>query len=424
MKDCPLRPVSTVDSINAEVRVPPSKSYTNRALIVAALADGPSTLINASRSDDTEYLLNALSQFGVGIERRNESLEVSGTSGVVRSPGDVLFIGNAGTAIRFLTTFAGLAEGATTLTGDEQMQRRPLADLLGALHAAGIRSSSNNGFPPVTIYGGNFNGGRIDISGAISSQFVSSLLLSAPYAKHPVSLHVRGKLSSLPYIDMSLHVMRTFGAKVDSMDSSVFTVSNRDRYIGQSFRIESDATSASYFFAAAAITGGRMTIRELSSESLQGDLKFLKVLTDMGCTVTHHNDTIELRGGKLFGVEVDMNELPDCVPTLAVLAAFAKGQTTINNVRQLRFKETDRLTAIANELTKIGAGVELFEDGLTIHPRPLHGAAISTYNDHRMAMSFAVVGLRVPGIQIEHPACVSKSFPNFWEEFSKLESEK
>ena len=167
-----------------------------------------------------------------------------------------------------------------------------------------------------------------------------------------------------------------------------------------------------------------MTIRELSSESLQGDLKFLKVLTDMGCTVTHHNDTIELRGGKLFGVEVDMNELPDCVPTLAVLAAFAKGQTTINNVRQLRFKETDRLTAIANELTKIGAGVELFEDGLTIHPRPLHGAAISTYNDHRMAMSFAVVGLRVPGIQIEHPACVSKSFPNFWEEFSKLEPEK
>ncbi len=424
MSDCTVRSITPVDTIDAEIQVPPSKSYTNRALIAAALADGPSTLLNASQSDDSEYLIQGLQQFGVQIIRRNNCLEVMGSSGNLQLPSSEIFLGNAGTALRFLTSFSGLAPGKTILTGDEQMQRRPIQDLLEALHAAGIKNSSYNGFPPVTIYGGNFNGGYIDIQGNVSSQFVSSLLLTAPYAKHPVTIRVRGKLSSLPYIDMSLHIIRTFGAIVDSLNSSVFTVGNRDRYIGQTYCIEGDASSATYFLAAAAMMRGRVVISNLSDESFQGDLQFLKILSDMGCSVIHHEDAIEMRGGQLFGVEVDMNEIPDCVPTLAVLAMFAKGQTTINNVSQLRFKETDRLTVLAKEMTKIGAGVELFEDGMTIHPQPLHGATIATYNDHRIAMSFSVAGLCIPGINIENPMCVSKSFPNFWDEFTKLERKK
>jgi len=424
MKEQKTRKIQQAGTLDANVSVPPSKSYTNRALIAAALADGPSTLIQASRSDDSEFLISALKQFGIAIERTNDDLEVSGTAGELSPPDIEVYVGNAGTAMRFLATFACLAHGESTLTGDEQMKKRPLTDLLQALHSAGIKTSSENGYPPVKIIGGNFQGGRIDIKGEISSQFVSSLLLSSPYAKHPVSICVQGKMSSSPYIDMSLHVMRSFGGNVDTLSPSVFAVSNRDRYIGRTFTIEGDASSATYFLAAAAITQGRVVIGNLSDESLQGDLRFLKVLADMGCSVVHHEDTIELIGGKLFGIEADMNELPDCVPTLAVLGAFAKGQTAITNIAQLKFKETDRLAALSTELTKLGAEVELYEDGLTIHPRPLHGASISTYNDHRMAMSFAVAGLSVPGIIIENPACVSKSFPNFWEEFSKLEGRK
>ena len=421
MKEQKARTIRQVKTLDAEVSVPPSKSYTNRALIAAALADGPSTLVQASRSDDSEFLVSALKEFGIKIERTNDDLEVSGASGELSPPKKEVYIGNAGTAMRFLATFAGLARGESILTGDEQMKKRPLTDLLQALHAAGIKTSSENGYPPVKIFGGNFQGGRVDIRGEVSSQFLSSLLLSSPYAKHPVSICVQGKMSSSPYVDMSLHVMRSFGGNVDTLSPSVYAVSNRDRYIGRTFSIEGDASSATYFLAAAAITRGRVVIGNLSDESLQGDLKFLKILADMGCSVVHHEDSIELIGGKLFGIEVDMNELPDCVPALAVLGAFAKGQTSITNIAQLKFKETNRLAALSTVLTKLGAEAELYDDGLTIHPKPLRGVNISTYNDHRMAMSFAVAGLSVPGITIENPACVSKSFPNFWDEFSKLE---
>jgi 3-phosphoshikimate 1-carboxyvinyltransferase len=417
-----IRKITPVGTIDAVVRVPPSKSYTNRALIVTALADGASKLVDASNSDDSEYLIRALRQFGVTIERNHDGVGVQGTSGKISAPSEEVFVGNAGTAMRFLTTFASLAEGISIVTGDEQMQRRPLGDLLEALHAAGIKSSSNNGCPPVKIHGGNFTGGRVDIRGSVSSQFVSSILLSSPYAKHPVTLCVQKKLISLPYVDMTLQVMRSFGAKVDAFDSSVFAVSNADRYVGQTFRIEGDATCATYFLAAAAILQGRAVISNLSGDSLQGDLKFLPVLAEMGCRITHHGESVELQGGKLFGVEVDMNEMPDCVPTLAVIAAFAKGPTTILNIAHLRFKETDRIRALAKELSKIGAQVDVFDEGITIHPGNLRGATIETYNDHRMAMSFAVAGLRIAGIGIENPTCVSKSFPNFWEVFGKIEN--
>ena len=323
--------------------------------------------------------------------------------------------------MRFLTTFAGLANGETVLDGDEHMRCRPINDLLEALRGTGIKCTSNNGFPPVKILGGNFSGGRIGLNASISSQFASSILLSAPYAKQDVYLHINGQISSLPYIDMSLHVMRTFGADVNTIDPFNYHVNHSQRYIGQKFNIEGDATAASYFLAAAAITQGQIVLHNLSPDSLQGDLRFINILNDMGCDIIKHEATIVARGGKLTGIEIDMNELPDCVPTLAIVAAFADGPTTINNVGQLRYKESDRLQSLATELTKIGVKVELHKDGMTIHPQRLHEAVIETYNDHRIAMSFAVAGLCIDGLAIDNPACVEKSFPNFWGEFANLE---
>jgi len=418
------RAIRAARPIDADIRIPPSKSYTNRSLIAAALADGVSTLLHPSGSEDSRYLVKALQEFGVRIVDHPDCLEVHGSGGELQPPRNEIYVGNAGTAMRYLTTFAGLVNGETVVTGDENMQRRPIQHLLDALHSAGIKTSSRDGYPPVRIQGGTFAGGRIDIDASVSSQFVSSILLSSPYAKRPVVLHVIGRLSSLPYVDMSVHVMRSFGAEIEVIESSLFRVSNRQKYIGHEFTIEADASSATYFFAAAAISGGHVVITNLSPESLQGDIRFVGLLSEMGCRITKHDDSIELHGGKLRGIDADMNEIPDSVPTLAVVAAFAEGPTSILNVAHLRHKETNRLKAITAELSRLGAGVELHEDGLTIHPHPLRGATIETYNDHRIAMSFALAGLRVKGVVITNPSCVGKSFPNFWEEFSKLEEKE
>ncbi len=417
-----IRKIRSTKSVNAEIQVPPSKSYTNRALIAAALAEGTSNIHHPSRSDDSTFLVEALRNFGIKIIDHGDKLEIHGCNGKLKAPAQEIFVGNAGTAMRFLASFACLAEGETILTGDEEMNKRPINDLVDALKTNGIKCSCQNGFPPVKIHGGNFIGGKINVDASISSQFVSSILLSSPYAKRPVTLHVNGKLSSMPYVDMTLHVMRSFGASIDTIEMKTFTIDNKQRYIGHDFIIEPDASSATYFLGAAAITKGRVIITNLTSESLQGDIQFLSILSDMGCTIIKHQDNIEIHGDKLHGIEVDMNEMPDCVPTLAVVAAFAKGATTIKNIAHVRHKETDRLDALSKELTKIGARVELSEDELVIHPQPLHGAIIETYNDHRMAMSFAFAGLQIDGININNPMCVTKSFPNYWEEFQKLES--
>ncbi len=422
MNDTPSRKIRPSSAIHAEVSVPPSKSYTNRALIVAALSEGTSILKNPSKSDDSRYLTKALAQFGIKLSQGPDFIEVEGSNGSITPPQEEIFIGNAGTAIRFLTTFAGLANGQTILTGDEAMQKRPIKDLLDALAVAGVKTTSNNGCPPLTVHGGKLKGGIIRLNATMSSQFVSSILLTAPYAKSQIHLHIKGKLSSTPYVDMTLHLMRSFGAEVEVLEPYVsYIVNNKDRYVGETFSIEGDASSATYFFAAAAITGGTVKINNLPHDSLQGDIKFLSLLDEMGCTIRRHETAIEVRGRTLKGIEVDMNDIPDCVPALAIVAAFADGETTITNVAHLRYKETDRLTAIATELSKLGTKVELRKDGLTIIPKKLHGAVIETYHDHRIAMSFAVAGLRIPGIEIINPSCVTKSFPNFWDEFSNIE---
>jgi 3-phosphoshikimate 1-carboxyvinyltransferase len=418
------RQIRPVRSIDLQMEMPPSKSYTNRALIAASLAEGPSMLVRPSKSEDSMLLVRALRQFGVTIDEQPGRFAVAGTGGELLVPPGEIDVGNAGTAMRFLTTFASIVRGETVITGDENMRRRTLQGLLDALKAAGVRTTSQAGFPPVKIHGGSFAGGSVGIDAAVSSQFISSILLSSPYAKHPVALHARGKISSLPYVTMTLHVMRSFGAGVDTAEFSHFRVDNTQKYIGQEFTIEGDASAATYFLASAAITGGHVVIANLSTESLQGDIRFLGLLGEMGCRIAKRDDAIELHGGRLRGIEVDMNEIPDSVPALAVVAAFAEGPTSIIDVEHLKHKETNRLAALATELTRLGARVDLHEDGLTIHPKPLKGAAIETYNDHRMAMSFAVAGLRVTGISITNPGCVGKSFPTFWDEFEKLEQKE
>ncbi|MBI5021182.1 MAG: 3-phosphoshikimate 1-carboxyvinyltransferase [Ignavibacteriales bacterium] len=416
-----IRRIRFAKSVDVEIQVPPSKSYTNRALIAAALAEGTSNIYHPSRSDDSFYLIEALRKFGINIIDHGDKLEILGSNGKLKAPTQEIFVGNAGTAMRFLAAFSCLAEGETILTGDGQMNKRPINDLVEALKSNGVKCSSQNGFPPVKILGGNFLGGRINIDAAISSQFVSSILLSSPYARRTITLHVNGKISSMPYVDMTLHVMRSFGAIIDTIDMKTFIINNQQKYIGHDFTIEPDASSTTYFFGAAAITKGRVIVTNLTPESLQGDIQFISILSDMGCTILRHTESIEIHGGKLHGIEVDMNEMPDCVPTLAVVATFAKSPTTIKNIAHLRHKETDRLEAISKELTKIGARVELTDDELVIHPQQLHGAVIETYNDHRIAMSFAIAGLQVDGMSIQNPLCVTKSFPKFWEEFQKLE---
>lgn len=415
------RKIRFVETVDCEVSVPPSKSYTNRALVISALANGVSTISNPSASDDVEYLVSALRAFGIAISRFPDRIEVVGSGGTLSAPREPIFVGNAGTTLRFLVTFASLANGETLFHGDERMHQRPLKGLLEALRSAGIRCSSRKGFPPVKVFGGSFRGGEIFVDASVSSQFASSILLSAPYAAEPVFLKIGENLSSFPYIQMSLHVMRAFGAEIEENGPFRYLIENSRSYRGRAFHIEGDASSATYFLAAAAITGGRVRIRNLAADSLQGDGKFAEILESMGCLVSRTGTGLEIQGKALRGIDVDMNAVPDCVPTLAVVAAFAEGTTNIFNVAHLRHKETDRLKAIACELSKIGVAVRRRRDGLSITPRALRSATIETYSDHRMAMSFAVAGLRIKGLEILNPGCVSKSFPGFWSEFEKLE---
>ncbi len=424
MENCEIRSIRSSNNKDVTIEVPPSKSYMNRALFCAALAEGTSVLHNPSYSDDSKYFIHALHAFGIRTEHQKNALLVYGTGEKLQIPNKEIFVGNAGTTLRFLTTFAALAKGETVLSGDVQMQQRPIQDLLDALHSAGIHSESANGFPPVKIYGGKFLGGELKMNATISSQFLSSILLCAPYSQNGVTVKIEGSISSRPYVDMTIDVMKKFGVSVELADEHTFKISSQKKYTRREYTIENDASSASYFFAAAAITKSEVTVKNLSAHSLQGDIAFLDVLEQMGCRVNKKRNEVSVTGKKLNGITVDMNAMLDAVPTLAVVALFADGVTTITNVSQLKFKESDRMTAIATELKKVGAEVEVYDDSLVIIPQKYSSATIETYNDHRIAMSFAVAGLCIEGIGIKNPSCVSKSFPGFWDEFSKLESTK
>jgi 3-phosphoshikimate 1-carboxyvinyltransferase len=416
-----IREIKPISSVNATVRVPGSKSITNRALICAALAQGESYIHNASDSDDTALMNNGLNQLGVLVRKQNDALIVYGTGGKLYAPKFPIPTGNAGTTLRFLISLAALAQGKVVFEAVERMAERPISDLLEALRMLGVRAAADERLAHYEVEGGSFSGGHACVSGEKSSQFLSSLLMVAPYAKQDTTVQVEGKLSSSSYVEMTMEVMRRFGVKVEGKGRHEFTVKAGQRYGPAGTIVEPDVSSASYFFAAAAISGGELVVAGLSPQSFQGDIGFVRVLRDMGCEILEVDEGLKVaRRGRLIGVDVDMNAMPDAVPTLAVTALFADGPTRIRNVAHLRYKESDRLAALAAELPKLGARVELIDDGIEIIPTSLHGAQLDSHDDHRLAMSFALVGLRVPGVKIENPECVRKSFPTFWEEFEKL----
>lgn len=420
--------ISPVASLDAVVSVPGSKSLTQRALIAAALAQGASRLHGPLASEDTHYTMTALRAMGVACDDSNpDCWVVEGKGGLIAEPKQDIFLGNNGTATRFLTSVAALGQGRFRITGSERMTQRPILPLMQALQGwqVDIKSDAGNGCPPLTIQAKGLAGGRTALPEGKSSQYLSSLLLVAPYAASLAELEVQGEILSKPYVTMTLAVMADFGIRVEAAPGLNFFRIPQGSYQGRSYRIEGDASGASYFWGAAAVTGGRVTVANVPVPSLQGDAKLLPYLARMGCRIEQSEGGITVIGSQqLGGIEVDMGDMPDVAPTLAVVAAFAEGTTIINNIEHLRIKECDRVSAVVTELRKMGAEVEEEQDRMLIHGQAggknLHGARIDTYDDHRIAMCFAVAGLRIPGIEITGEDCVAKSFPDFWERFGRM----
>jgi 3-phosphoshikimate 1-carboxyvinyltransferase len=411
--------------LDARVRVPGSKSISNRALLVAALARGQSRLEGVLDSDDTRAMAGALQAVGARIAIDGARFDVGGVDGKPSPASSTLDVNASGTAARFLTALMALVPGQSRLDGTARLRERPIAELVEALQRLGVQvvAEGRGGCPPVRCEGGAPFGGEVEIDASRSSQFVSALLLVAPYAAREVTLRLgRGVLVSRPYVDVTLQVMRAFGAEAGFHDEHTLRVTAGRRYQGRQYAIEPDASTAAYFFCAAAIAGGRVLVEGLPRESLQADMGLLGMLERMGCQVAYRDEGVELRGpaGPLRALEVDMNAMPDAVLALAVTALFADGTTRIRNVANLRLKESDRLAALECELRKLGATAHADADSLSITPGPLHGAEIATYDDHRMAMAFALAGLRVPGVRICDPACVAKSWPGYFDAFCAL----
>jgi 3-phosphoshikimate 1-carboxyvinyltransferase len=447
-----VRPLQRPPS--AAVDVPGSKSITNRALVLAALTAGRGgvrELRGVLRSEDTEVMIEALRALGFRVlaEWSDAAVVVSAPVGysLIPSRGAELFVANSGTTMRFLTAMVSLGRGRFRLDGVPRMRERPIQDLLDALEQLGVSavSETGNGCPPVVIKADGLRGGTVRIKGDVSSQFLSGLLLAGPFASGPLTIKVEGMLVSWPYVSMTVQMLRQWGFEGSyHLEGKCSDFAGWEPLLGaarfghctegacfhipggqaggplRSYEIEPDASAASYFFAAAAITGGRVTVLGLPEKSLQGDVRFVDVLADMGCRVERCTSGITVHGRPLHGINVDMNDISDTVMTLAAVACFAEGPTTIRNVAHIRHKETDRLAALAAELRRVGAGALEHADGLTITPRPLHGAAIETYKDHRMAMSMALVGLRVPGVVLRDPGCVAKTYPDFFEDLERL----
>lgn len=415
---------SLIQPLSATIRVPGSKSLTNRALLIAALANGTTRLTNALFSDDSSYFASALKTLGfdVQLDEVNSEMTVTGLGGSIPSTKAELFVGNAGTAARFLSAFLTLGNGEYILDGEPRMRERPIGDLVDALQQLGVELKTINNCPPVQISAKGLQGGKTKIAGNVSSQFLSALLMVAPYAKSPVEIEVTTELNSKPYVDMTLAIMQEFGVQIEREDYKRFIIKPASFLPLSSYSIESDASAASYFFATPAICGGTVRVENISRNSKQGDIAFLDILGQMGCLVKEANNSIEIIGARsLNGIDVDMRDIPDTAQTLAVIAPFASSATRIRGIASARVKETDRVHATCTELARLGVRVEEHEDGMTIDPcDEIRPATIQTYNDHRMAMAFSLIGLRVDGISIENPACVSKTFPKFFEVLDSL----
>ena len=419
--------------LRAVVTVPGSKSITNRALVLAALASAGQdlTLMGALQSEDTDVMANGLRALGYTIETDWPTVRIRKHAGVelVPSSSADIFVANSGTTMRFLTALCAAGHGRYRLHGVPRMHERPIGDLLDALQQCGVNAYSEHGnrCPPVVIEARGLTGASAFIKGDTSSQFVSALLMVVPCNVTGWSvfrIKVEGPLVSTPYIRMTEAMMRHWGVNWGYDPAERIYTFDKNSWVSSSapaeYAIEPDASAASYFWAAAAIAGGHATITGLTRRSLQGDVCFVDVLEQMGCRVEECDAGITVHGRPLHGIDLDMNDISDNVMTLAAVACFADGPTTIRNVAHIRHKETDRIAAVATELRKLGAGVEERPDGLTIVPGPLHGCAVDTYNDHRMAMSLALIGLKVPGVVIRNPGCVAKTYPNFWDDLENV----
>lgn len=412
-------------AVNTTVTVPGSKSYTNRALLVAALAEGRSQLTGALFSDDTHYMCEALRKLGVKIEADEEgcTFEVVGNGGQIPVDHAELYIGNAGTAARSLVSYLALGNGEFIIDGDAPMRRsRPISDLLDALKQldVDVRSKFDNNFLPLVIRAHGLKGGKTRLDASKSSQFLTSLMLVAPYAEKGIAIEVVGEMKT-PYIDITISVMKAFGVEVTHQNYKSFHIQGGQRYQPHEYAVEPDASNASYFFAAAAVTGGHVRVTNLSTDSAQGDVQFVSVLEQMGCQVKRYGDDIEVIGpDRLKGIDLDMKAISDTSLTLAAIAPFAEGPVTIRNIEHTRHQETDRIHAMVTELRRLGVPVIERQDGVEISPAQVTPAEIETYQDHRVAMGFSLIGLRVPGIRIKDPGCVSKTFPSFFDTLKTL----
>lgn len=424
MKQLRLEPISKVQGT---INIPGSKSISNRALLLATLAKGKTKLTNLLDSDDIRYMLASLEQLGVNYHLSDDKTvcELEGLGGVINAAQpQSLFLGNAGTAMRPLCAALTLGMGQFTLTGEPRMEERPIGDLVDALRDLGadIHYLKNENFPPLTINATGLNGGDVEISGDLSSQFLTALLMVAPLATDTVNIKIKGELVSKPYIDITIAMMAQFGVKVINHDYQRFEILAGQFYVSPgTVLVEGDASSASYFLAAGAIKGGEVKVTGIGLKSIQGDVKFADVLEKMGAEIEWGDDYIIARAGKLTAVDLDMNHIPDAAMTIATTALFAEGTTIIRNIYNWRIKETDRLAAMATELRKVGAIVDEGNDYIAVTPpvKP-HTADIDTYNDHRMAMCFSMLAFADCGITINDPDCTSKTFPNYFEKFAAL----
>ncbi len=412
-----IEPVSS--RFDAVVHLPGSKSYTNRALLIAALARGRSEIVDALASDDTGYMHAALEALGVRIEDRDaHTFLVEGVDGRFPASEATMFVGNAGTAARFLTAAVALGHGRFTVDGSEAMRKRPIQPLIDGLRQLGVEIESRlgNGCPPVDLSAHGIPGGRALVRGDISSQYFSALLMAAPYAASDVEIEVEGALVSSPYVAMTLSTMSEFGVEAERDGDRWFRVRSGQRYEARTYAVEPDASAASYFFTAAAVTGGRVVVPRLGSRSAQGDLGILAVLERMGCRVRIDAEAIEVVGPEqLRAVDADFTQMGDVATSLLAIAPFADGPVTVRGIAQTHYEESDRPVAAATELRRMGLRVEDDWDSVTVYPGMPQPAEVQTYDDHRMAMSFAVTGLRAPGIRIAHPECVSKTFPEYFD---------
>ncbi len=426
MEQLTLDPIAKV---SGEVNVPGSKSLSNRALLLAALAEGETELTNLLDSEDIEHMLNALTKLGINYRLSEDKTQcvIQGNGGAfnVAEPLE-LFLGNAGTAMRPLCAALAASNVDTVLTGEPRMEERPIGDLVDALREADAEVTylKNEGYPPLQIKGKTLNGGEMSVDGSVSSQFLTALLMAAPLFSGDVTIRIKGELVSKPYIDITLDTMAKFGVTVDNDNYQTFTISGDAKYVAPGkFMVEGDASSASYFLAAGAIKGGTVRVTGIGQNSIQGDIRFADVLEAMGAKVVWNDEYVEVTGAPLKGVNMDMNHIPDAAMTIATTALFAQGPTTMTNIYNWRVKETDRLAAMATELQKLGAKVEEGHDYIKVWPTDsLKHAKIDTYNDHRIAMCFSLVALSDTPVTINDPGCTRKTFPDYFTRFKTLYS--